>query len=93
VFELDFAYSTVCAVLILSSAGIAAQVVGGCMVEWCLDSPCGVGVSTASWFGIYPFVLQSQYQWGDFLPVDLCVDMVHWMSLWGEIKSVYLHVV
>ena len=48
VFELDFAYSTVCEVLILSNVGIAAQVVGSCMVGWCLDSPRGVGVSISN---------------------------------------------
>ena len=63
---------------------ISAQVVGGCVVVWCLDSPCGVGVSTSAWFGIYPFVLRSQYQWGAFLLFDLCVDVVRWLSLWGE---------
>jgi len=27
------------------------------------------------------------------LPVDVCVDVVHCLSLWGRNKSVYLHVV
>jgi hypothetical protein len=51
---------------------------------WCPDSPCGVGVSAGTCFGIYPFVLRSQYQWEAFLPVDMYVDVVHWLSLWGE---------
>jgi hypothetical protein len=33
-------------ILILFGAVVSAQVVGGCMVGCCLDSPCGVGVST-----------------------------------------------
>ena len=69
-------------------------VVVGCGVGWwCLDSACGVGVSVGTWFGICPFVLRSQYQWEAFLPVDVYVDVVHLLSLGGEIKSVYLPVV
>ena len=38
-FELDFAYSTVHEDLIFSIEIIAAHVVSGCVVEWCLESP------------------------------------------------------
>jgi len=31
-----------------------------------------------------PLCSRSQYQWGAILPVDVCVDVVHWLSLWGE---------
>jgi len=60
---------------------------------WCPDSPCGVGVSVGTWFGIGPVVLRFQYKLEASLPIDLCVHVVHWLSLCGEIKSVYLHVV
>jgi hypothetical protein len=48
-------------VLILSGAVVSAQVVGGCMVGCCLDSPCGVGVSTAFLVWHNPFYSRSQY--------------------------------
>jgi hypothetical protein len=72
---------------------ITPAVVGCGAGWWFLDSSCGVGVSAGTWFDIYPFVLRSQYQWGAFLPVDMYMDVVHLLSLWGEIKSVYLPVV
>jgi len=46
-----------------------------------------------TWFGIGPVVLRFQYKLEASLPIDLCVHVVHWLSLCGEIKSVYLHVV
>jgi hypothetical protein len=84
-FELDFANSTVCELFILSGAGVAAQVVGGCMVGWCLDYPRGVGVSTG--FLAIPLFSRVIIDGGLSSQLIFCVDMVHWFSLWGEIKS------
>ena len=56
-------------------------------VGWCLDNPCG-GSITGSLEWRLSLCSWSQYQLGALLPVDVCVDMVHWLSLWGEIKSV-----
>jgi len=52
-------------------------------VGWCLDSPCGESI-TGSLVWHLSLCSQSQYQWGAILPVDVCVDVVHWLSLWGE---------
>jgi hypothetical protein len=79
VFELDFVYSTVREDLILSCVGIAAQVVG-----WCLDSPRDVGVSMG--FLVWHLSLcssESISMGGAFFPVDLRVEMVHCLSMYG----------
>ena len=65
---------------------------GRCVLGWCLDSPCG-GSITGSLVWYLSLCSRSSYQRWAILPVDLCVDVVHWLSLCGEIKSVYLHVV
>jgi hypothetical protein len=83
VSELDFAYSTAREVLILSGAGIAAEVVGGCVVTWCLDGPRGVGVSTS--FLVWHLSLCSSESLSLFLPVDFCVEVVHWLSRCGAL--------
>ena len=67
-YELDIAISVAREVLVLSGAGITAQVGGGCVVGWCLDSPCGVGVSTG--YLVWHLSLcssESTSKWG-FLP-------------------------
>ena len=57
---------------------------------WCLDSHCG-GIITGSLVWHYPFVVGVNISGAAILLVDFCVWT--WLSLWGEIKSVYLHVV
>ena len=64
---------------------------GRCVVSCCLDRPCG-GSVTGSLVWHLSLCSRSYYQWRAILPVDLRVDVVHSLSLWGEIKSVYLHV-
>ena len=50
---------------------------------WCLDSPCGESfMGSLVWH--LSLCSQSQYQWGGILPVDVCVDVVHCLSLRGE---------
>ena len=54
-------------------------------VGWCLDSLCG-GSIMGSLICHYPSVFGVNINRGAIPPVDVCVDVVHWLSMYGIIQ-------